>query len=42
MIFKILHENSHYRNGYVQGNRENPMVGEFVKIPEFTPVNISS
>ena len=23
MIFKIFHENSHYRNGHLQENREN-------------------
>ena len=40
MIFTILHENSHYRNGYIQGNRENHMEDEFVKIGEFTPVII--
>ena len=40
MIFKIFHENSHYRNGHFQENRENHIKGEFVKIRKFTLVII--
>ena len=35
MIFKIFQENSHYRNGHFQENRENHLQGEFVKIRKF-------
>ena len=38
MIFKIFHENNHYRNGHFQGNRKNHIKGEFLKIREFSLV----
>ena len=38
MIYKIFHENSHYRNDRFQENRKNPIYHEFVKVRDFTLV----
>ena len=40
MMFRILSENNHYWTGYFHENIENHILGEDVKIREFTLVII--